>query len=556
MRIEPLAIPFFLSSFLVCCDAPGPGNLYCSEIEKPNFVFIITEDIGCCLPMYGDSTIKTPTIESLAREGMVMANAYSTAGVCAPSRSSIITGMYPISIGTHHMRVKVKEGVLPVDEYSAVVPPEVKCFTEYLRADGYYCTNQGKRDFQFEKPISAFNDYGLEGSHWQNRPAGSPFFCIFNIFDTHESQVWMCEDHELLVSPKKVVVPPYYPDTPTVRHDIARSYSNIIEMDKKVDKILRALEKDNLLESTFVFFISDHGGPLPRQKREILDVGLHVPFIVRFPGAKYAGTRNDRLVSFVDLAPTFLSLANIPVPRHLQGRAFLGEQQAPPSKYIFGARDRMDAKYDRVRSVTDGRYVYVHNYFPGKSWYQDIEYRHQMPMMQELLEMHQHQELNRVQDIWFQPSKPAERLYDLKNDPHEIKDVSRHAENKDKLFELRHALDSFLNKVGDMGEIPEHEMVEKMWPGFQQPTTAKPEIRFEEGKAIIECPIKGASIVYQVKKDGSLPNVNEPNGWKLYNAPVHVEPGSHLHALAIKIGYKQSPLQSTIMNKLDKNEPN
>ncbi len=510
----------------------------------PNFVFIICEDISCNLHCYGDSIAQTPHLDQLARNGMLFTNAFSVAGVCAPSRSGIITGMYPVSIGTHHMRTRIKDNILPVKKYSPVIPAPIKCFTEHLRAAGYYCTNKGKRDYQFKVPITAYDDLGLNGSTWKNCPKGKPFFCTFNIFDTHESQIWKRANQRLEFHPDSMPTPPYFPDVYKIRRDIAQNYTNIKSMDKKVGEILDKLKKDNLLDHTFVIFISDHGGPLPRQKREINHTGLHVPLIIRFPGAKHAGSINTHLISFVDLAPTFLALAGIKIPSYMQGQAFLANNTYKPRKYIYGARDRMDTQYDQVRSVIGKRFVYIRNYHPEKPWIQHIEYRENMSTMKVLREMHQNNKLNKIQKKWFLPQKEKEELYDLKNDPFETVNLANNPDYKDTLIKFRKACDNWLSQTGDMGNIPELSMIQSMWPGLQQPLTDPPEFSIKNSNVQIISNTWGASIAYQIKnKDQPKPNPNEPNNWELYTQPLKIKKDQRIYALAIRIGFKQSPMQ-------------
>lgn len=517
-------------------------NYAYKKLTNPNFLFILTEDIGCYLNVYGDSTARTPHIDKLAAEGVIYTNVYSVAGVCAPSRSSLITGMYPVSIGAHHMRTRLHGDLLPVSEYSVVPPPQVKCFTEIFRKNGYYCANAGKRDFQFDVPMSAFHDLGKEINNWKGREKGQPFFCIQNIFVTHESQVWARKDDSLRISPDKVTVPPYYPETSTVKNDLARVYSNIELMDKQVGEIINELKKDNLFDSTIIIFLSDHGGPLPRQKREITKAGLHVPMIIRYPW-KVSHQVDSQLISFVDMAPTFLSLAGIEPPEYMQGKPFEGEYKNSPRKYVFGARDRMDMQYDRARSVSDGRYFYVKNYYPGKSWYQDIEFRKQMPMMQELLALHEKGRLNSVQEIWFYPSKPAEQLFDTWTDSYEIKDLAQDTGYSKIIKKLRTQLSNWQDEVNDKGHIPEKEMVANMWPDFKQPVTDS--VCFQQvknGRIKLTCSEKGASILFHVSNGEGIPATDEPVGWNLYNDPVAIATMDTIHAFAVRVGYRNSSL--------------
>ncbi|MFH5834399.1 sulfatase, partial [Halalkalibaculum sp. DA384] len=287
--------------------------------DRPNILWISVEDISPLMGVYGDPVVETPVIDQLAAEGMMYTNAFTTAGVCSPSRTAIITGLHQSSIGAHHHRPThtghahktipdgeplVSGAVTP---YLVVPPPYVKAFPEYLRAAGYYTTNNVKTDYNFGLPASVWDESSRE-AHWRNRPEGKPFFSVINLTTTHESQVWQSE-LPLSVDPDAVPVPPYLPDTPVVRRDIAQQYTNIEQMDRQVGQILADLEEDGLADDTIVFFWSDHGGALPRQKSWLYDSGIHVPLIIRWPGEIPPGQVNKELVSFVDLAPTVLSLA-------------------------------------------------------------------------------------------------------------------------------------------------------------------------------------------------------------------------------------------------------
>jgi uncharacterized sulfatase len=288
--------------------------------------------------------------------------------------------MYPTSIGTHFMRCK------------GVPPPHVKCFPEYLRAAGYYCTNDSKTDYNFDAPLTAW-DESKAGAHWRNRPTKeTPFFCVINLTTTHESQIRLPEAQlenrrktlsaEELHDPAKAPLPPYYPDTSVVRRDMANYYDNLSWTDRNVGKILKDLEADGLADSTIVFCWGDHGRGLPRHKRWIYDSGIHVPLVARWPGKLQPGSVSDELVAFVDL-PTVLSLAGVEIPKHFQGQAFLGEQKAAPREYVYAARDRMDETLDIIRAVRDKRFKYIRNYRPDLPYAQDIAYMNEMPTMKE-----------------------------------------------------------------------------------------------------------------------------------------------------------------------------
>jgi arylsulfatase A-like enzyme len=285
--------------------------------QRPNILWISCEDISPRLGCYGDAVARSPNLDRLADEGMLFKHVYTVAPVCAPNRSGIITAMYPTTIGTHHMRTTHREEGLPTP-YSAVPPPYVKTFTEYLRAAGYYCTNNSKTDYQFATPVTAWDECGRK-AHYRHRPdKDQPFFAVFNFTTTHESRNWPDPEE---TEPSGVEVPPYYPDTLTVRKDIARLYDNIAKMDQQAGETLKQLQEEGLADNTIVFFWSDHGDGLPRAKRWLYDSGTHVPMIIRWPGRIEPGSVNEDLVSSIDLGPTVLSLAGVNVPAHMQGLA-------------------------------------------------------------------------------------------------------------------------------------------------------------------------------------------------------------------------------------------
>lgn len=525
------------------------------ECQLPNILWITCEDISPNLGCYEDAASRTPVLDQLAAEGVRFTNSFTTVGVCAPSRSSIITGMYPASIGTQNMRTgkditgisngkyQKETGIVDpegnlVPQYSAVIPADVKCFTEYLRKVGYYCTNNDKTDYQFAAPITAWDENDSK-AHWRNRPQGKPFFSVFNLNASHESQIWKKKNDPLLVNPSAPKLPPYFPEDSIVRQDVARKYSNIAEMDQQVGQILKQLKDDGLLEKTIVFFYSDHGGPLPRGKRAIYDSGLKVPMIIRYPQQENAGTIYDEMISFVDLAPSMLSLAGVKPPQYMQGQAFLGKYKANQARTeIYGSRDRMDEFYDMVRCVRDKDFMYVRNFHPEWPYYQDIQYRRQLDMMNRLVELHENRQLNEKQELWFQQQKPKEELYDVHSDPFQMKNLAEDPSYAKVVYRMAKKLDNWQKQIDDKGFIPEGEMVREMWPNLEQPQTQQPEVRNRKGVVSLLCFTKGASIAWQITENGkSRP---EWKYWQVYDEPVMLKAGQFLHTIAIRIGYKQS----------------
>ncbi|HEX6227433.1 MAG TPA: sulfatase [Chryseolinea sp.] len=521
---------------------------------QPNILWITCEDMSPHLGSYGDSQVKTPYLDKLASEGIRYTNAFATAGVCAPSRSAIITGMYQQSIGTQHMRtgkISANKDAYPPDYigYSAVVPEHVKCFPEYLRANGYYCSNNSKEDYQFEAPPTAW-DESSNTAHWRNRKKKEqPFFAVFNLMVTHESQVWARAGEPLLVDPKDVQVPPYYPDVPEVRMDMARHLSNVMVMDQQAGEILKQLEDDGLSNNTIVFFFSDHGDGLPFVKREIYDRGIRVPLIIRF-GEHWQtanttgpanGVVNDQLISLVDLAPTMLSLTGCKIPERMQGQAFLGPAKAAPRKYVFAARDRMDSEYDRVRSIRDEKFLYLRNYMPEKPYYQNIAYRLQQPMMKVILDMKANGSLNEQQMLWFRPTKPPEELYDCTADPFQFKDLASDPAYAKQVARLRRAYDGWITGVGDLSDEPESQMLKSWWGGKDEaPKTAAPTMAHNGSGVTLSSATGGASIGYKFKW---------ADAWSVYVSPVQTNGRDSLYSIAQRIGYAKSDVVKTPLGR-------
>jgi arylsulfatase A-like enzyme len=411
--------------------------------------------------------------------------------------------------------------------------------SEYFREAGYYASNNAKEDYQFQKTVTAWDDSSAT-AHWRNRAEGQPFFSVFNFGITHESQVWAQASNPLLVDEDlDVPIPPYLPATEIARSDIRRVYSNIVAMDRQVGDILGQLEEDGLLESTIIFWYSDHGGPLPRQKRLLYDSGIHVPLIIRFPDQYRAGQTDDQLISFVDFKSTALSLAGIQPPDYVDGRSFLGDyEDSMPREYVHAAADRFDSKYDMVRAVRDERFKYLRNFKPEIPYYLPLEYREQMPIMQELLRLRDSGTLNESQAQWFRESKESEELFDLENDPHELINLASNPLYDKKLAELRSELDRWIEQIDDKGFMPESELIESMWPGGRQPITASPiaSRSTNDGPISLRSETAGASIGYQLlAEDQEL-----SDSWLVYTTPLTLGSGQTLVAIAHRIGFAPS----------------
>jgi N-sulfoglucosamine sulfohydrolase len=531
---------------------------------RPNIVWISNEDMSPHPGAYGDALARTPVLDRFAAESIRYTSAFTTAPVCAPSRAAIITGMYQTTIGAQHMRTTEDRVPELPGPYLAVPPFYVKAFPEYLRAAGYYTSNRAKTDYQFGVPFTIWDDLGAN-AHWRNRAdRNQPFFSVFNLEVTHESQIFpsspVRKGKPLVTDPSRIVVPPYYPDTPAIREELARMYDNIADMDGQVGEILRQLETDGLADNTIVFYWSDHGDGVPRSKRSLYDSGLRVPLMVRWPkmSPAVAGSVNDQLVSLIDLAPTVLALAGVEIPAHLQGRVLVGPKATTAPEFVFGARDRMDIEYDMMRSARDNRFLYIRNFAPEQPYAGHIIYRNQSAIMQDWLRLQAQRALTGSAALWMRTNRPAEELYDTKADPHQIRNLADEMAHRQTLERMRNAVSDWMTRTGDQGLINEPEMIQRMWPGGIQPDTAQPYIvprRELDAPArrdsmtvnapmevVIYVPTQGASIGYTTE-DGPSPE------WRLYTGPILVNAGMTLRAKAIRYGYKESAETRVVFTK-------
>ncbi len=521
--------------------------------KLPNILWLSCEDIGPVLSCYGAKGVETPNIDRLASEGILFSHAYATVGVCAPSRSSIITGMYAVSIGTHNMRTgphyayknpeeekyETNNGIRDwrgrnVPQYSPVLPDGVKAFPEFLRAAGYYCTNNAKCDYQFNCPMTVWDDSSGK-AHAKNKPAGAPFFAVHNFNVTHESQIWGKKDDPMLADTATVPIPAYYAEIPSVKIDVGRKYSNIMELDQQIGQLLDEYGKAGLLENTIIFFWSDHGGPLLRQKRAVGESGLHVPLIIRFPDKKMAGSINNDLVSLMDLGPTVMAMAGIETPEYMHGQDIFGK---PTQKrtYIFGSADRFDESMDMSRSVLDGRYVYIKNYHPELPYLFRNNYREQIAMTRDLFKLSEEGRLEGNHGYIFSNYKALEELYDLQSDPDEVHNLALEPQHQQRMQQMRSALSAWQRSVNDLGLINEYDLYQMMWPGGIQPLTDMPVFIQQNNKLKIDSPTKGASIAYQ--KNEEIGTIH----WQLYAQPLDVKSTDKVVARAVRIGYKTSAI--------------
>jgi arylsulfatase A-like enzyme len=454
----------------------------------------------------------------------------------------------------------------PGGGYRAVPPADVKAFPELLRAAGYVTFTSLKLDYQWSGVYPGSGPFTIwdaedEDALWSAadpslvQEPGRPWFAMLNFGETHESGLFQPLGHwphsglHLLVqvarawlygvpdevgpvAPEAVEVPPYYPETPVVRADLARQYQNIEQMDAAVGAVLARLGERGLADSTIVVWTTDHGDGLPRAKRELYDSGLRVPMIVRWPEAyrpdgAEPGSVDERLVSFVDFAPTFLSLAGAPLPERLPGRSFLAPG-APPREYVFASRDRIDETDDRQRAVRDARWKYIRSWHPEVAGGHPLAFRANIEMVRELHALHAGGELSADSRRWFEPFG-RERLFDTQSDPHEMRDVSGEPEHAEVLARMRGVLDDWLHRTPDWSETSEAEMVARFEAAGSLGGTAAPAIELAEGRVHLTCATPGASLGYRV--DGG--------SWQLYTGPFEA-PGRKVDAKAVRYGWDES----------------
>ncbi len=429
-----------------CTPQPSP--------ELPNILWITSEDNSPIAGCYGDKLATTPHMDRLAESGFLYTHAYANAPVCAPARNTILTGMYASSTGNSPMRSRYSK--------SDVIKP----LPTYLREAGYYTTNNAKEDYNLPAvQTECIWDESSNTAHYRNRPEGKPFFAVFNIATSHESSLHQrTPAGELRHHPDSIALPPYHPDTPDMRHDWAQYYDKIEDMDLRIGQILQELHDSGLAENTLVFYFGDHGGALARSKRFLYETGTRVPFIVHIP-QKYKhlyperkpGAEVNRMISFVDLVPTMLSLLGIDPPGYLQGNPFLGKYASANPEYAFMFRDRMDERYDMSRAVRSEQYRLIRNYLPYRPQGQHLEYLWLAPSVRSWEEAFLSGNCNPVQSRFWLP-KPAIELYDTANDPWEVNNLANLPEYAEIQDRLESALEGWILDTHDAGFIPEADL--------------------------------------------------------------------------------------------------
>ena len=539
------------------------GSTSAGDLVRPNIVFMVVEDLGPRIGAYGDPLAKTPHIDQLAAEGVRFTNMFTTSGVCAPSRAALVTGMHQQAIGAQHMRAssfgRSRSGALgtfstPGPPYEAVPPGYVKAFPELLRAAGYFTMNNTKTDYQFGEPVSVWDRIGDQVG-LNDRDPDKPFFLMLSNNTTHESGLFragyankLAHGDEIVArnnrrlakldrrtDPEQVEVPAYLPDTPEVRKDLAQHYDNIALMDRWVGDRVAEFRIAGLLENTLVVWTSDHGDGLPRAKRTLYDSGLRVPLIIRFPNRTHASSVDARLLSFVDLAPTFLALAGVPVPDHMHGRDLLNSATSP-RRYVYAARDRLDELPDRSRAVRDMRFKYIRNYLPERQVLGPLYFRENLASMSELRRLYRDERLPPEIAWYLEPKRPSEELYDLADDPDELHNLAGVSTHNSQLRRLRAELNRWLHEIGDMSTQPEVDMVtQQMWPDGKQPLTAEPIVIVDCSDAMprvaIQASTPGSSLMWRMRDDPY---------WSLYRSPLGIAAGANIEIKAVRYGYAES----------------
>ncbi len=443
--------------------AASPRCLFTmSPMTRPlNLMLLVGEDVGRHLGCYGDLFARTPHLDRLARQGCLFTNAYSTAPVCAPARSSMITGQDPRKIGTHLMRSRL------------IHPPRL--FTHDLRHAGYFVNWTNKTDFNFDPP----DDFADATDNWRTALADGrmhdrPWFAFMNFGMTHESRMWppSSDDKAPLPEPDAgadylhdlpgLTVPPYLPDTRTTRASLVRYYQHLEAQDAEIGRCLDALEQSGQADRTVVIYLTDHGRGLVREKRWCYDAGVHLPLLVRGPDSiATPGSIRDDPISWVDLAPTFHALAAIDIPDRYDGRVFLGEHIQPEPPLVFFGRDRMDEAHDRVRGAAGRRYHYLLNERPDIPYAQRNRYMETSPVTQQVRNLYAAGELSYPRDLWMAPTKPREELYDKVADPYCVHNLADRPDHAAILTHLRDGTRGWLDRIDDKGRTPERTLVDQ-----------------------------------------------------------------------------------------------
>ncbi len=498
-------------------------NLHASlQQEKPNILWVSCEDITTMLGCYGDSNATTPNLDKFAKQSILYSNAFATAPVCSAARSCIITGYYATTLGTEHLRSKVE------------IPNVIKPFPKYLQEKGYYTTNNYKEDYNFSD--EGIWNVSSKTAHWRNRKENQPFFSVFNLGLTHQSSIFGNDSiyndriskflpYIERTNPESLVLPTYYPDSPTIRKLWARYYTNVSIIDYQFGQILKELEYDGLSDNTIVVFFSDHGTGMPRSKRALYDSGLKIPLLIHIP-SKFAhqfngkqGVTDDNMLSFIDFAPTMLEIADIKIPKSWTGRAFISKEKPKEIPYVFSTSDRVDEGYEVSRSIRTTEFRYIRNFMPFLPLLQPNIYTDQSEIMEELENFRNSTNLTPEQLTLFAKERMPEELYDIKNDPEETHNLAYEIKYKEVVGTMRKRVENEIKKSFDTGFMPEPEMIrlsEKSTPY---------EIAHDKSVFPIQEILKTCNLMLESKISNSviLEGLRNPNGFVRYWTLINIE---------------------------------
>ena len=506
-------------------------SVYLFGQEPPNFLWLVCEDQSLFFSMYGDSSANTPNINKLAKDGIVYQNCYTTSPVCAPSRSSLITGMYPTTIGTQHMRAYKKSeenneinshNLLPY--YSAKPKKPIRFFTENLRVNGYYCTNNSKEDYNMVTSPLAW-DESSQSAHWRKRKEGQPFFSVFNFNATHESNIWNNKNSYSKEDLANVLIPNFFPDNDEIKSDLLTNYKNIEKIDEQIGVIIKQLKDDGLYENTIIFFFSDHGGPFPHYKRSIYETGIRVPMVAKWINDTCRGN-SYQLVSFVDFAPTILDAANIEREFSFEGVSFFKKDQR---QYVYAATDRFDRFIDSRRSIRGRDFKLIYNSDTTTPVYKPVRYRQQMKTMNVLDSLNKENELNTYFSNWFSRKKDRFELYKVSEDYFEANNLAHNPKYEDIYKTLQNHLLTWMEE-SDFGNMSESNMLDSMFTSSRSiPKLNIPKIIINDLGCLIESNNIYTSVGWR--------NKNE-TVWNIYTTKEFIKPKDDFEVLLFRPGYE------------------
>ncbi len=515
--------------------------------DRPNILWITTEDnashwLGC----YGNKEAHTPHLDALAQSGTRFTAAYSNAPVCAVARATILMGRYSPSMGTQHMRSRHP------------IPSELKPYVQHLRETGYYCTNASKTDYNFEGNDKELWDQCSKKAHYKNRPDGAPFFAIFNLTTCHESSLFPSKvasarkkgtiPKTTRLNPAELTLPAHLPDLPEIRNDVAIYHDVMTATDTRVGQIIAELKKDGLAENTIIFSYGDHGGPTPRGKRYLHDTGVRIPMILHVP-EKWAklspfkkGQVSDEIVTFVDLAPTLLSLAGLKNDPNMQGRPFLGPNRVEPPKnhHALLFADRFDEFYGLRRGITDGRYKYIRHLTPHLWAAPYSFYQFEMPSWTAWQKAWKAGQLTGIQAALWENNQPIEALYDTQTDPWEIDNLASDPAHADRLANMRALLRKDMAEIRDTGLVPEPLFTTVAGQGPIATAIAHPDFPFQQ--------LLDLAFLASARDEANLP--------KLQKAATSAHPVTRYWGLSglVTLGAKSAPAAKILHTALTDSE--